>query len=112
VSQTQFQEAIKKCGAGNFTGAGRFSSTTAKAALTKFAACMRENGINLPTPNTSGTGPVFNTSGINTTSATFKTAEGKCRTNLQGALARRRGAPNGTPPSGAGGGPPSEGGGT
>jgi hypothetical protein len=103
VSQTQLQEALKKCGGGNFTGAGRFSSATAKAALTKFAACMRENGVNLPVPNTSGTGPVFNTRGINTTSATFKTAEGKCRSDLQGAFAGGRGAPNGAPPGGASG---------
>ena len=107
VSQTQFQEALKKCGAGNFTGPGRFSSPTAKAALTKFATCMRENGVNLPVPNTSGTGPVFNTSGINTTSATFKTAEGKCRSDLQGAFPGGPGAPNGPRPAA----PPAEGGG-
>jgi hypothetical protein len=101
VSQTQFQEALKKCGAGNFTRPGRFSSASAKAAFTKFAACMREHGVNLPVPNTSGTGPVFNTSGINTTSATFKTAEGKCRSDLQGAFPGGRGAPSGAPPSGA-----------
>ena len=111
ITQTQFQEALKKCGAANFTGAGRFGSATAKAALTKFAACMRENGINLPAPNTSGTGPVFNTSGINTTSATFKTAEGKCRSDLQGAFSGRGAAPNGAPQSGAGGAPPGEAGG-
>ena len=107
VSQTQFQEALKKCGAGNFTRPGRFSSATAKAALTKFAACMREHGVNLPLPNTSGTGPVFNTGGINTTSATFKTAEGKCRSDLQGAFPGGPGAPNG-PRRAA---PPAEGGG-
>ena len=33
---------------------------------------MRENGVNLPAPNTSGNGPVFNTKGIDTSSATFK----------------------------------------
>jgi hypothetical protein len=108
VSQTQFQEALKICGAGNFARQGRFSSASAKAALTKFATCMREHGVSLPVPNTSGTGPVFNSSGINTTSATFKTAEAKCRSDLQGALPGGPGAPNGPRPAA----PPAEGGGT
>jgi hypothetical protein len=89
---------LKKCGGGNFRGAGRFNSPTAKAALTKFVACMRENGVNLPTPNTSGSGPVFNTTGINTTSSTFKSAQSKCQSALQGALGGGGGAPNGTAP--------------
>jgi hypothetical protein len=111
VSQAQFQEALKKCGAGNFSGRRRFSGATAKAALTKFAACMRENGVNLPAPNTSGNGPVFNTGGINTSGATFKAAEGKCRSDLQGAFGRRGGPPNGAPPSGGASAPAGEAGG-
>ena len=98
VSASQFQEALKKCGGGNFGGAGRFSSPTGTAALTKFVACMRENGVNLPAPNTSGNGPVFNTTHINTTSSTFKSAQSKCQSALQGVIGRA--APNGAPPSG------------
>jgi hypothetical protein len=98
VSASQFQEALKKCGGGKAGGAARFSSPTAKAALTKFVACMGENGVNLPTPNTSGNGPVFNTTGINTASSTFKTAQSKCQSDLQGAFGG--GAPNGAPPTG------------
>lgn len=85
ISAAQFQEALKKCGAGNFRGAGRFNSPAGKAALTTFVACMRENGVNLPTPNTSGNGPVFNTTGINTASSTFKAAQAKCQSDLRGA---------------------------
>lgn len=104
VSATQFQEALKKCGGGNVGGAARFNSPTAKAALTKFVACMRENGVNLPTPNTSGNGPVFNTAGINTASSTFKSAQSKCQSDLQGRFGG--GAPNGARPN-AGSGPSS-----
>jgi hypothetical protein len=82
VSRTQFQEALKKCGGANFRGGGRFNSATSKAALAKYVACMRENGVNLPPPNTSGSGPVFNTKGINTTSSTFTTATTKCLSDL------------------------------
>jgi hypothetical protein len=97
VSATQFQEALKKCGRGNAGGAARFNSPTAKAALTKFVACMGENGVKLPAPNTSGNGPVFNTTGINTTSSTFKSAQSKCQSALQGVVGG--GAPNGAPPN-------------
>jgi hypothetical protein len=97
VSAAQFQEALKKCGSGNFRGAGRFNSPEGKAALAKFVACMTENGVKLPTPNTSGNGPVFNTTGINTTSSTFKSAQSKCQSDLRGVFPG--GAPNGAPPT-------------
>lgn len=110
VSRTKFQEAIKKCGGGGFAGGARpgFNSSSAKAALTKYAACMRENGVNLPTPNTNGKGPVFNTKGINTSSETFKTAQKKCQSDLKGAFGAGGGpsSGNGQPPAGAAGGPP------
>ena len=82
VSRTQFQEALKKCGGGNFGSGGRFKSATSRAALTKYVACMREDGVNLPAPNTSGSGPVFNTKTINTTTSAFKTAAAKCQNDL------------------------------
>jgi hypothetical protein len=91
VSRPQFQEALKKCGGGNFGRGGRFNSPASKAALTKFVACMRENGVNLPTPNTSGNGPVFNTNGINTASSTFKSAQAKCQSVLRNAAGSRSG---------------------
>jgi hypothetical protein len=109
VSQSKFREALKKCGGGFPGGARRgFNSATAKTALTQFAACMRENGINLPAPNTSGNGPVFNTKGINTSSEAFKKARQKCQSKLKGAFGAGRppGGGEGGPPSGAGGGPP------
>ncbi len=85
---------------GRLPGAGRgFNSARAKQALAKFAACMHENGVSLPAPNTSGKGPIFNTKGIDTTSATFKAAEAKCRGDLAGAFFARpgAGAPAGSP---------------
>ena len=39
---------------------------------------MRENGVDVPAPNTSGNGPIFDTKGLNTASAQFRTAESKC----------------------------------
>ena len=101
VSREQLQAAVKKCGGAPFLGAGRPIRTPGlEQTLTKFAACMRENGVNVPAPNTSGKGPIFNTAGIDTTSAQFRTAESKCRSLLQGSF--RRGASGGGPPPGAG----------
>ena len=99
VSQAKFQEALKKCGAGNFRrgGSRNLNSATARAALATYAACMRESGVNLPAPNTSGKGPVFNTSGINTSSETFKAAQKKCQSDLPGPLAGRGGPQSGQP---------------
>jgi hypothetical protein len=105
VSQSKFQEALKKCGGGNFRGGGsaNLNSATARAALTSYAACMRSNGVNVPAPNTSGNGPIFNTTGINTSSTQFKTAQSKCQSDLKGVF------PGGGAGGGAGGAPPSAG---
>ncbi len=95
VTRAQYEAAIKKCGGGGHflrSGPAGFSNPAFKQALTKFAACMRENGINVPAPNTSGSGPVFDTKGIDTASSQFRTAESKCRSDLTGAFRRGAGA--------------------
>jgi hypothetical protein len=105
VNRAQLEAALKKCGAppGRIEHFGRFGATERLRnpafvqALTKFAACMRENGIDVPAPNTTGNGPVFNTSGMNTASAQFRAALAKCRSDL-----RRTFAPYGAGATGAG----------
>jgi hypothetical protein len=60
---------------------------------------MRENGVSLPAPNTSGNGPVFNTKGLNTSSAQFRSAQAKCQPILVAARGQGGGgAPGGAPP--------------
>ncbi len=103
VSRAQFQAALKKCGGSPGGLVGRragLGSAQSKQALTKFAACMKDNGVTIPPPNTSGNGPIFDTRGLNTSSATFKAAESKCRGALPGAFRARpggAGAPPGVP---------------
>jgi hypothetical protein len=106
VTRAQYEAAVKKCGGlpsfprGGFRGPRiKFNSPAIKAALAKFAACLRANGVNVPEANTSGKGPIFNTKGLNTSSATFRAAETKCRSDLVGAFRARPGA------GGAAGGP-------
>jgi len=107
ASGSKFQEAIKKCGGGGFPAAGRgnLDSASAKAALTKYASCMRENGVSLPTPDTTGKGPVFSTKGLDTSSQAFKSAQKKCQSDLKGAFGAGA-PPSGGPPPGGGEGPP------
>jgi hypothetical protein len=106
VSRTQLREAFKKCG-GGFAGGRRFGARNPQR-LAKFASCMRQNGVNLPAPNTSGKGPVFDTKGIDATSATFKKADAKC----VGELRPPGGAPGAGGAGGAGGVPGGGGNGT
>ena len=63
-----------------------------KRAFTKFATCMRANGVNFPLPNTSGKGPIFSAKGVDVRSTKFRAAEVKCRGDLLGAFAHRRDA--------------------
>jgi hypothetical protein len=92
VTLAQFQAALRKCGGpatGRFGGAkARLASPTFKATLAKFATCMRASGVKLPPPNTTGSGPVFTTRGLNTASTTFKAAAAKCTGVLRGAFPR------------------------
>jgi hypothetical protein len=98
VTRRQFEAAIKKC-RGGFRPGARLRSPAYRGALASFAECMRSHGINLPAPNTSGNGPVFNTGSINTNSAQFKAAESACRTELRGGLPGA-GATSSPPPGG------------
>jgi hypothetical protein len=96
VTAAQFQAALKKCGGGpvggRAFGARRLQTPAAKAALASFVTCMQGKGVKLPAANTTGTGPVFNTRGINTTTAQFKTAYAACQPLLAAVFPRRAGA--------------------
>ncbi|HUB36512.1 MAG TPA: hypothetical protein VL972_06775 [Solirubrobacteraceae bacterium] len=106
MTRAQYEAAIKKCGGGAFGhrrffgGGARLKNPAYKAALAKFAACMKQNGVALPAPNTSGTGPIFDTKGLDTTGATFKAAQVKCASDLR--FARPAGAPGAAAPGAAG----------
>jgi hypothetical protein len=89
MTRAQYEAALKKCGVrrgGPGAGASRLNNPAYKATLVKFAACMRQHGVPVSEPNTSGKGPIFNTTGINTSSAQFKAASASCIAGLRGAL--------------------------
>lgn len=114
VTRAQYEAALKKCGGHVFAGGGgaRIANNPVfKAALAKYAECLRQNGVNVPAPNTSGKGPVFDTKGIDTSSPQFKAATVKCRGTLASVFRRPRGVggPNGAGGPTPGGGPPAGG---
>ncbi len=103
VTAAQYQAAIKKCGgfpSGRFGGAvNRLKSGQFRQTLAKFATCLRENGVDIPAPNTSGKGPIFNTKGVNVASAKFKAAQLKCASVLRQGLRPTPGSAPGAPPT-------------
>jgi hypothetical protein len=105
VTRAQLQAALKKCGGAAFAGGGRrINSPVYHNALNLYAACMKRNGTKLPTANTSGKGPVFNTTGIDTSSAKFKAAAAKCQGVLRSTFQHYRRARPGAEASGEAGG--------
>lgn len=95
VTRAQYRALLKKCGGDTFAGTPTPANNPAfKAALSKFAICLRQNGINLPEPNNSGKGPIFDTKGLNTASTQFRAADAKCAKDLR--VAFRGGAASGT----------------
>jgi hypothetical protein len=82
ASRARYTAALKKCAGTLFKGKRSSNGSGRLQALTKFAACMRQNGANLPAPNASGKGPVFNTKGLDTSSAQFRSAVAKCQRAL------------------------------
>jgi hypothetical protein len=84
AQRQKLQAALQKCGArfgGGRFGQGRFAANNPRfrAALTKFVACVRQHGFNLPTPNTSGSGPVFDPRKVNRNDPKFVAASRACQ---------------------------------
>ncbi len=99
MTRAQLAEALKSCGGPGFAG-GRFGGGFRRGgrsfdnprfhkALENFATCMRQNGVDVGEPNTSGKGPIFDTKGISTGSPQFRAASTKCRTALFDAVPHR-----------------------
>jgi hypothetical protein len=96
VTLRRYRFALKNCGAAGFAGAGRGGATrdgllgnpAFKRAAATFVACMRARGVNLPPPRFSGSGPVFNTTSVDTKNSQFTAALSTCRNTLVTAFGR------------------------
>ena len=94
---SKFAAAFRACGAdfgGGFAGGGfarpgassggAFNAKSAadREAVDKYVSCVRSHGFDLPAPNFSGKGFVFNTSQFDTHSAKFIAASRTCQSLL------------------------------
>lgn len=73
----KLQAALRACGA---TFPGPRSNTAFRAALTKYVACVRAHGYQLPNPNFSGRGSLFNAK--IQSDPKFKAASKPCQSQL------------------------------
>jgi hypothetical protein len=81
----QTRAALAKCGVtlpARTGGAGLANNAALRTQLTNFAVCVRKNGYNLPAPNFSGSGPVFNPAQVNRNDPKFVAAAKKCSSLL------------------------------
>jgi hypothetical protein len=104
TQRAKMQAAFKKCGVTfgqnrGAPGAGMqrpdTTSTAYRAAVTKYTACVRQNGYDLPDPDFSGKGPIF--AAKIQKDATFQAASKKCQSLLANATGAGGG---GQPPQG------------
>jgi len=86
VSSSRYKAAVNAClpALKLSTPGSQGSPGSSERSYAKFVQCMRQNGINMPAPNTSGKGPVLSTSGIDTGSPKFNSAYKRCQSHLPG----------------------------
>jgi hypothetical protein len=99
-SDSDLRAALEECGVdpaqgpGGPAGSGGRGGAPFGETIEAFAACVRENGFDLPDPNTSGDGPVFDPEQVDQEDPAFKKASRKCQDEL------RPDAPGATDPGG------------
>jgi hypothetical protein len=90
VTRAQLVSAVQNCGGigpGLATATPHANPSTYRQAFVNFVACMRQQGVNLPAPNTTGKGPVLDTKGVDTGSSSYTKAAAKCAPILRKVLA-------------------------
>lgn len=103
TSSPQYRQAAEKCrasisaGRPSATGSSKAGSSAASGRLhsliVRYIACLRQNGVNVPSSDTSGVGSL---KGVNTNSPQFKAARTKCESVILSALkAKRSGSASG-----------------
>jgi hypothetical protein len=78
-------QAFQQCGVNlpnRPQGGGNFNPASARKQISQYVDCVRKNGYDLPAPNTSGNGPVFDSSKVNQNDPKFKAASAKCQNLL------------------------------
>lgn len=85
----KLQAAMQKCGVdpsrfGRRAGGGaRPDDAAYRKRVTAYVACVRENGFDLPDPDFSGKGPIFDPEKVDQQDATFQKASRACQAKLR-----------------------------
>jgi len=80
VTSRAFEEALARCGQGDIQVAGTpIKNLAFRKRLTELARCLRDSGFDIPEPNISGKGEVFDTSRVDISSPRWKTSLRRCR---------------------------------
>lgn len=99
AERARMSAALQKCGGvrGRFRRFGFDARSPAfRRALTAYVACVRRNGFDLPAPNTTGKGPIFDPRKVNPRDPRYLAANAKCQQLL---AAARPAPPGGAPPA-------------
>ena len=79
----KFEAAAKKCGLNVNARQPRVNNAQFRLSIQKFVTCVRKNGYpDMPAPNFSGNGPVFDASKVNRNDPKFTKAATKCQSLL------------------------------
>jgi hypothetical protein len=86
----ELKEAFEACGVEGPMGKGApggapTNSAAFRTSVKEYVTCVRENGYEMPEPNLSGEGPIFNKSEVNQEDPKFKAASEKCESILHSA---------------------------
>ncbi|MFA4928791.1 MAG: hypothetical protein WC558_09760 [Patulibacter sp.] len=87
----KLQKAMEECGGGRGgpggPGEGRqrpdVNSAEYQKSINAYVSCVRENGYDLPDPDFSGDGPIFDAKKVDQQDATFKKASAACQSELR-----------------------------
>lgn len=90
AEREKFRAALEACGAEAPAGGRRrgdrpdVDDAAYRESITAYVACVRKNGFDLPDPDFSGDGPIFDPDEVDQSDATFRKASAACRSTLRG----------------------------
>jgi len=115
ADREKLQKALKACGVEGRFGPGArggrggrpdLSSSEYRKRVEAYVACVRKNGYDLPDPDFSGDGPIFDEKKVDRDDADFRKASAACQSELRPDRSQGSGSggsSSGTTPSGASG---------
>jgi hypothetical protein len=93
-NSAKMRKAFKACGVdmpNRRNGSGPANNTQYRKSIKQYVSCVRRNGFDMPDPDFSGNGPVFDPDEVDQTDKKFLAASRKCQSLLQ-----RQGQPQGS----------------